>query len=215
MSAHHQTIIEHIVLLNVKPDIDSTKVATMMDEINGLASLGLTIHLSAGKLLSSTSTSLNFSHIAHCRFTSTDDLHAYNHHPEHLRVAGDVQLLIDEFVVVDWISNDISESLKLGCVMRVTLLKFNYDLVENDKDKFVEVMEGVKHQFKTTQRLSLGENFSHEMAKGHSIAMIAVFPDLESFDSDSELANLHKSNVKDFLESAVVVDYVVPSAKKH
>ncbi|KAI3814454.1 hypothetical protein L1987_14094 [Smallanthus sonchifolius] len=192
MSAHHQTI-QHIVLLNVKPDADSTKVATMMDGINGLASQSISLPENSSHL-----------HLPHA--TSVTSLTAVSVQ----RMICTPTTIIQSTCVLQKI-----ESLKPGCVMRVTLLKFNYDLIEDDKDKFVEVIEGVKRQFKTTQRLSLGENFSHEMAKGHSIAMIAVFPDLESFDSDSELANLHKSKVSDFLESTVVVDYVVPSAKNN
>ncbi|KAK1428572.1 hypothetical protein QVD17_17410 [Tagetes erecta] len=206
MSTHHQTI-EHIVLLNVKPDVDATKAAAIIDEINGLASLGLTIHLSVGKLLRSTSTSLNFSHIVHGRFKSTDDLQAYNHHPEHMRVAGILHPIVDDFVVVDWVSNSICDSLTPGYVMCVTLLKLKDGLDENEKSKLVEE---VKSLFKTSEQVSIGENFSREMGKGYSIAMSVVFPDLDTLGLDVVSKNLHESKVKEFIDSEVVVDYVAP-----
>ncbi|KAK1428570.1 hypothetical protein QVD17_17408 [Tagetes erecta] len=207
MSTHHQTI-EHIALVNIKPDVDSTKVTKVIDEINGLASLDLTIHLSAGKLLRSTCTSLNFSHIVHCRFKSTDDLQAYNHHPEHLHVAKKLQEIVDDFMVVDCVSGSIRHDLLTpGYVMRVTLLKLKEGLDENEKDK---LKVGVKNLFKTDEHTSISENLCHEMGKGYSIAIIVVFPGLEAIDSDVELENLYNSKVNEFIDDKIVVDYVAP-----
>ncbi|MFS7919298.1 putative stress responsive alpha-beta barrel [Helianthus anomalus] len=133
MSAHQQ-IVEHIVLLSVKPDIDYTKVENV------------------GKILQSTSTSPNFSHIIHCRFRSTDDLQTYNQHPKHLSVLKNTQPLLDDFIVVDFLSNRSCDSLKPGSAMRVTLLKLKEDLVEHEKGKLVEEL---KSQFKRTDDIRL------------------------------------------------------------
>ncbi|KAJ0712903.1 putative stress responsive alpha-beta barrel [Helianthus annuus] len=152
MSAHQQ-IVEHIVLLSVKPDIDYTKVENMINEVNGLISLNFKLHLSVGKILQSTSTSPNFSHIIHCRFRSTDDLQTYNQHPEHLSVLKNTQPLLDDFIVVDFLSNRSCDSLKPGSAMRVTLLKLKEDLVEHGKGKLVEEL---KSQFKRTDDIRLG-----------------------------------------------------------
>ncbi|KAJ0487981.1 putative stress responsive alpha-beta barrel [Helianthus annuus] len=203
MSADHH-IVEHIVLLSFKPDVDSTKVETMINEVNALASLNFTLHLSVGKIIRCTSTSPNFSHIVHCRFRSTDDLQAYNQHPEHLRVLKNAQPLLDDFIVVDFLSDGGCDSLKPGSVMRVTLLKLKENLVEHDKGKLVEEL---KSQFKRTDDISVGESLANEMSKGYSIGVIAFYPDLEAIDSD---AALHESEVKDLIESEIVVDYVVP-----
>ncbi|KAJ0673472.1 putative stress-response A/B barrel domain-containing protein HS1/DABB1 [Helianthus annuus] len=210
MSAHHQ-IVEHIVLLSVKPDADSTKVETMINEVNGLISLNFTLHLSVGKILRSTSTSPNFSHIIHCRYRSTDDLQAYNQHPEHLSVLKNTQPLLDDFIVVDFLSDGSRDSLKPGSAMRVTLLKLKEDLVEHEKGKLVEELKG---RFKRTDDISVGESLPNEMSKGYSIGVIVVYPDLEAIGSD---ADLYKSKVQDYIESEMVVDYVVPlpSAAEH
>ncbi|XP_076911598.1 stress-response A/B barrel domain-containing protein UP3-like [Bidens hawaiensis] len=135
MSTHHQTV----VLFNIKPDVDSTKVANMINEINVQQNL--------------------------CRrITSLES----------------TKPVID---VVDWISDGGSGSIMRGSVMRVALLKL---------------------------KEAVGEAFSHEMTKGYSIAMIAVFDDVGAVDSDAELANLYESIGNDFVESEVFVDYVVP-----
>ncbi|CAH1425281.1 unnamed protein product [Lactuca virosa] len=219
MSTQDQ-IIEHIVLFNVKPDVDPTKVAAMIDGLNRMASLDLSIHVSAGELLSrsrSDSDSLTFSHIMHTRFTSNDNLQVYYTHPEHLRmVSENIHPIIDDIMIVDWISNNIShEAPKPGSVMRVTLLKLKEDLLENEKSKFFEMMEGIKNQFKAIEQVSFGENF-HAMAKGYSISSIVVFSGfsyLEAFDSDAGIVNSIKEKVKDSVETELVVDYMIPLPK--
>ncbi|KAI3789993.1 hypothetical protein L2E82_02802 [Cichorium intybus] len=217
MSTQEQ-IIEHIVLFNVKADADPTKVAAMIDGLNSMVSLDLAIHISTGELLRSRSHSLTFSHIMHCRFRSNDNLQAYFTHPEHLRVVTEnIQPINDDLMVVDWISNSISDAPKPGSAMRVTLLKLKEDLVENAKSKFFEGVEGIKNQFKAIEHISYGENFSHALTKGYSISSIAVFPgptDLEAFDSESELVmNSLKEKLKDSVESELVVDFVIPLSK--
>uniref|UniRef100_A0A251SYL2 Putative dimeric alpha-beta barrel n=1 Tax=Helianthus annuus TaxID=4232 RepID=A0A251SYL2_HELAN len=135
----------------------------------------------------------------------------YNQHPEHLSVLKNTQPLLDDFMVVDFLSDGSRDSLKPGSAMRVTLLKLKEDLVEHEKGKLVEELKG---QFKRTEEISVGESLPNEMSKGYSIGVIVVYPDLEAIDSDAEL---HKSKVKDFIESEMVVDYVVPlpSAAEH
>ncbi|KAK1428571.1 hypothetical protein QVD17_17409 [Tagetes erecta] len=207
MSTHQQTI-ERIVLLNIKPDVDKTKVTNIIDEINGLASLDLIVHLSVGKLLRSTSSSLNFSHIIHSHYKSTDDLQAFNHHPEHLRVGKNMQEIVDDSMLVDCVSGYISHDLLTpGYVMRVMLLKLKEGLDENEKDK---LMVGVKSLFKTDEPTTVSENLSPETGKGYSIAMIVVFPSLEAIDSDAELENLYNSKLNELIDDKIVVDYVAP-----
>ncbi|GJZ89938.1 stress-response A/B barrel domain-containing protein UP3-like protein [Tanacetum coccineum] len=76
-------IIEHVVLYKVKPDADSRKVAAMVNGLNNLTSLNLTVHFTAGKLLRSQS---SFTHLLYTRYRSMDDLRKYRDHPEHLRM---------------------------------------------------------------------------------------------------------------------------------
>ncbi|KAL4589430.1 hypothetical protein LXL04_002337 [Taraxacum kok-saghyz] len=197
-----QQIIEHVVLFNVKPDVEPTKVAAMIAGLKGLVSLDLAIHVSAGELSKSRScNSLTFSHILHCRFKSNTDL----------------QPIIDDIMVVDWISdnNIINDSLKPGSVMRVTLLKLKADLVGNEKTKFFEMTEGLKNRFKAIEDVSYGENLPNDYSKGYSISSIGVFPrvaELEAFDLDVEMVKSLKEEVKGLVESEIVVDYVIPVA---
>ncbi|KAI3524799.1 hypothetical protein L1887_03463 [Cichorium endivia] len=209
-----QEIIEHVVLFKVKSDAESSKVAAMVSGLNGLSSLDLTVHLSFGQLLRSRCSSLTFTHMLHSRYRSKEDLRAYAVHPEHVRVVNENKPIIDDIMAVDWISNGASVSPKPGSAMRVTFLKLKENLGEDEKARVLEVIGGIKDQFQTIEQLSLGENFSHDRAKGYTIASIAVLPgpaDLEALDSNVEVVNLQKEKIGDSLEGVVVVDYVIPS----
>ncbi|KAK9071201.1 hypothetical protein SSX86_009769 [Deinandra increscens subsp. villosa] len=213
MSAQEQ-IVEHVVLFKVKPDVDSSKVAAMVTGLNGLSSLNLTVHLTAGELLRSRSSSLTFTHMLHSRYRSKNDLNEYAAHPEHVRVVTEnIKPIIDDLMAVDWLSDGVI-SPKPGSAMRVTFLKLKENLGENERSRVLEVIGGIKDQFPAIEQLSVGENFSHERAKGYTIASVAVLPgpaDLEALDSNPELVKLQKEKVKDSIESVVVVDYVIPS----
>ncbi|KAI3802835.1 hypothetical protein L1987_30978 [Smallanthus sonchifolius] len=210
MSAQDQ-IVEHVVLFKLKPDVDSTKVAAMVSGLNALTSLNLTLHLSAGQLLRSRSSSLTFTHMLHSRYRSKDHLQEYAAHPDHVRVVTEnIKPIIDDIMAVDWISTGASVSPKPGSAMRVTFLKLKEDLGENEKSRVLEVIGGIKDEFPAIEQLSVGENFSHDRAKGYTIASVAVLADLEALDSNAELVKLQKEKVKDSIESVVVVDYVIP-----
>ncbi|KAK7820087.1 stress-response a/b barrel domain-containing protein up3, partial [Quercus suber] len=67
---------------------------------------------------------------------------------------------------------------------------------------------------KVNAMISYGENFSPARAKGYTLASLAVYPgvsELKAVDSNHEFVNSQKDKVRDYLESVVVVDYVVPS----
>ncbi|XP_023744292.1 stress-response A/B barrel domain-containing protein UP3, partial [Lactuca sativa] len=206
-------IVEHVVLFKVKLDADSSKLAAMVSRLNGLTSLNLTLHLSFAQLLHSRSSSLTFTHMLHSRYRSKEDLREYAVHPEHVHVVNENKLIIDDVMPIDWMSNGASVSPKPGSAMRVTFLKLKENLGENEKARVLEVIGGIKDQFQAIEQLSLGKNFSHERAKGFTIASIAVLPrqaDLEALDSNSEIVNSQKEKVGDSIESVVVVDYLIP-----
>ena len=67
-------------------------------------------------------------------------------------------------------------------------------------------------QQKQISELSYGENFSPERSRGYSLAYMAVFPGhRELEDSNEELGKL-KHKFTDFVESEVVVDFLIPSS---
>ncbi|KAI3507861.1 hypothetical protein L1887_22856 [Cichorium endivia] len=148
----------------------------------------------------------------HSRYRSKEDLREYAVHPEHVRVViENIKPIVDDIMAVDWMSDDASVSSKPGSAMRVTFLKLKENLGENEKAKVLEVIGGIKDQFQSIDQLSLGENFSHDRAKGYTIASIVVLPgstDLEALDSNVELVKLQKEKVRDSIESVVVVDYL-------
>ncbi|PWA95540.1 stress responsive alpha-beta barrel domain protein [Artemisia annua] len=212
MSSNQNQFIEHIVLFKVKPDIDSQKVNSMVNSLNSLTSLNLTLHLSSGQLHKSRSTALTFTHILHSRYKTVEDLKTYAVHPEHVRVVNEhVKPVCDDIMAVDWRSEGgLKCVIEPGKAMRVTFVKLKD---EKYKSKVLEVIRGVKDEFGgVIEEYSVGENFS-ERAKGYEIATVAVFNGVEEMEKmDAEKVRREKEKVKEFVESVVVVDYVVPVA---
>ncbi|KAL6226763.1 hypothetical protein ACLB2K_000724 [Fragaria x ananassa] len=184
-------VVEHVVLFNVKPDTDPSKVNSMVNGLNNLTSLDLTLHLTAGPLLRTRSSPFAFTHLLHSRYSSKDSLAAYSAHPGHLSVVKESVLPICDDVM----------AVKEG-------------LDEAAKGEILEVIKGIKGKFGEVGQISVGENFSPARAKGYSIASVAVFKgvsEMEAVDSKEELAKLEKDKVREYLESVIVLDYVVPS----
>ncbi|KAL6222033.1 hypothetical protein ACLB2K_005425 [Fragaria x ananassa] len=175
-------VVEHVVLFNVKPSTD-------LSMVNGLNNL--TLHLTAGPLLRTRSSPFAFTHLLHSRYNSKDSLAAYSAHPGHLTVVKDSDLPICDDIM----------AVKEG-------------LDEAAKGEILEVIKGIKGKFGEVGQISVGENFSPARAKGYSIASVAVFKgvsEMEAVDSKEELAKLEKDKVREYLESVIVADYVVPS----
>lgn len=119
-------------------------------------------------------------------------------------------------MAVDWVSNELTGELvpKAGSAMRVTFFKLKEGLGEEEKARVLGTIGGIKDVFPSIDQVSFGENFSIERAKGYSIISIGVLgglSELEALDSNAELVSTQKEKVRDFLESVVVVDYVVPA----
>ncbi len=95
-------MIEHLVLLKMKPDASPAEAEKMMD---GLKSLPRRIpsirELSCGR--NTGDRSQGFTHGLLVRFESASDLEAYIAHPEHRRVVDeDLTPVIDDVIVVDY-----------------------------------------------------------------------------------------------------------------
>lgn len=208
MSSSSSAFIEHIVLFKVKDNTESSKVNAWLNGVNGLNSLDLTLHLTAGPLLRTRSSPLAFTHLLHSRYKTKDDLAAYSAHPNHLSVVKDLGLpIMDDIMAVDWVSEGLTGPVapSPGSALRVTFLKLKENLGEAAKGKVLEVIKG---RFGEVGQISVGENFSPARAKGYSIASVAVFKgvsEMEAVDSKEE------DKVSEFLDSTIVLDYVVPS----
>ncbi|KAL8119922.1 hypothetical protein AgCh_017154 [Apium graveolens] len=207
-------IIEHIVLLKVKPDTDLSKIASMINGLNSLISLDQVVHLSVGALHRTRSSSLTFTHMLHSRYDSKEDLNAYSAHPAHVSVVTEfVKPIAEDIMAVDWIGSDLSGPVALppGSAMRVTFLKVKQGLGDKESDEVLGVIGGIKDKFPVIDQISFGKNFSPDRAKGYSIASLAVFPGLSELDGlNSEAAELEKEKARDMLESVLVLDYVIP-----
>ncbi|XP_050382485.1 stress-response A/B barrel domain-containing protein UP3-like [Argentina anserina] len=210
-----QTVIEHIVLFKLKDNADPSKVNAWVDGLNALSSLDLTLHLTAGPLFRIRSSPFAFTHLLHSRYKTKDDLAAYSVHPAHISVVKDLgHPVCDDVMAVDWVADGLTGPVGLspGSAIRVTVLKLKEELEEAAKGEVLEVIEGVKGKSGEKVQVTVGENFSPGRARGYSIASAVVFKglkEMEEVDSEEELAKLEKDKVREYLDSMIVVDYVV------
>ncbi|KAL5572394.1 hypothetical protein UlMin_021991 [Ulmus minor] len=203
-------IIEHVVLFKLKHNTDPSDSTSMITKLNALISLDEVLHLTAGPLLRVRSTSHNFTHILHSRYTSKSDLVAYAVHPRHQSAVKENANLVDDIMAVDWISNDLPGPVSLppGSAMRVSLLKLKEDLGEEAKSEILERIRGIREESEGLSQYSFGENFSPERAKGFSMAFLEVF----SSQKEMEAVDLkHEDKFKDYLDSFVELSYEVSS----
>ncbi|KAL4654990.1 hypothetical protein ACB092_01G420000 [Castanea dentata] len=148
-------------------------------------------------------TSLNFTHILHNYYNSKQDLKAYTIHPRHKSIVKDHGLsIIKDIMAFDWVTPDLHLAVtpkpKPGSATRVNFFKLKEE--EEGKDQ------------KQISELSYGESFSPERSRGYSLAYLVVFPGhRELEDSNEELGKL-KDKFKDFVESEVVIDFLIPSS---
>ncbi|XP_050286941.1 stress-response A/B barrel domain-containing protein UP3-like [Quercus robur] len=217
--------IEHIVLFKVKDEAEPSKVKAWLDALNALSSLVQVAQLTAAPLIqttttSSSATSLNFTHILHSRYNSKQDLKAYTIHPRHDSAVKDHGLhIVEDIMAFDWVAPDLHLAVtpkpKPGSAIRVSFFKLKEEDVK--KSEILGVLKETKDglllgQHKQISELSYGENFSTERSRGYSLAYLAVFPGhTELEDSNEELGKL-KHKFTDFVESEVVVDFLIPSS---
>ncbi|XP_065635283.1 stress-response A/B barrel domain-containing protein UP3 [Quercus suber] len=217
--------IEHIVLFKVKDEAEPSKVKAWLDALNGLSSLDQVAQLTAAPTTttSSSATSLNFTHILHSRYNSKQDLKAYTIHPRHDSAVKDHGLhIVEDIMAFDWVAPDLRLAVtpkpKPGSAVRVSFFKLKEEEEEDvKKSEILGVLKETKDglllgQQKQISEMSYGENFSPERSRGYSLAYLAVFPGpTELEDSNEELGKL-KHKFKDFVESEVVVDFLIPSS---
>ncbi|KAJ6966582.1 stress-response A/B barrel domain-containing protein UP3-like [Populus alba x Populus x berolinensis] len=205
--------VEHIVLFKVKENTDPTKINTMINSLNRLISLDSVLHLNAGALYRTKSSPIPFTHMLHSRYSSKENLSAYAVHPSHVSVVKEsVQPICDDVMAVDWVTDDLNGGGSLvpppGSAIRLSFLKLKEGLGDEVKDEILGSIKGIKGKYGGIHQISCGENFSAR-AKGYSIASLAVFPGLSELDSKEELVNLEKAKFRDYLQSLIVLDYVV------
>ncbi|KAG2317302.1 hypothetical protein Bca52824_020424 [Brassica carinata] len=211
-------IIEHIVLFKVKPETDSTKIASMMNGLNGLASLTQVIHISAAPLHRVRSSSIPFTHVLHSRYLSKDDLNLYAAHPDHVRVVKESVLPIcDDVMAVDWVADRVPGTLASppGSAAKLTFLKLKEDLADNGgvKSEIVDVIKGLRRSSRGSGRSPWGELLSGE-SEGFLDRVDCVFEglgELEAVDGETELVSVEKEKVREYVDSTIVVEFVVPS----
>ncbi|KAL9224222.1 hypothetical protein vseg_000283 [Gypsophila vaccaria] len=216
MSSSSSSTVEHIVLFKVKPSAESTQLAAMVNGLNGLRSMDTVLHLTSGPLLRNRSPTLPFTHLLHSRYRTKEDLANYSAHDAHLSVVrSSVLPICDDIMAVDWVAENLEgpAEVKPGSAVRVQFLKLKEGLGDKEKEDVLGVIGGLKDKFDGIEQLSFGENFSPARAKGFSLASIGVFAsvkELDALDGNVKISE-EKDKVRDYIDSLLVVDYVVPS----
>ncbi|KAL5698279.1 hypothetical protein ACHQM5_029340 [Ranunculus cassubicifolius] len=202
--------IEHIVLLKVKETADPSGITSL----STLSSLDCVLHLTVVPIHKyHPSSTFNFTHVVHGRYNTKQDLEAYLAHPDHVSaVENTVSPVCDDVMIVDWVTEHDTPLVQPspGSAVRVCLLKLKEGVEESEKEKVLKIMAGVKDHVEGVEQITVGENFS-PMAKGFTLASVLVFPGiekLEGMDSNEEVSKEHEK-VKDFVDSIIVLDYVV------
>ncbi|KAL8120740.1 hypothetical protein AgCh_017788 [Apium graveolens] len=201
-------MIEHVVLYRFKPETEPSQIAATINGLNDLVSIKEVVHLSAGPLLRThSSSSLSFTHMLHCRYNSQEDLKAYAVHPAHVSLVNRTIVLLDDIMAVDWITEDASAPAP-GSVSKVVFLKLKDNLAAQ-KDYVLEVIRETWRKLSSIRQFSFGENFSLDRAKGFSIAILMVFDGVEVLNSSAEIVNLLNEKLKDMVVDDLVLDYVM------
>jgi len=209
--------VEHVVLLNVKDGTDPSDVAAMLDVLNSLRSLDMVKYLTVGPIHRTQSISLKFTHMLYSKFLSKDDLAAYTASPAHADVAVPIVMRVcDDIMAIDWVADiSVGPGPKPGSAIRVQFVRLKEGLGEREKGEVLEVIGGLKVKVSGIEEFNFGENFSPDYAKGFSVAWMEVFPGVSELDSAKESIEIVKENdkVRDYVESFLLVDYVVPSVQ--
>ena len=124
-------------------------------------------------------------------------------------------------MALDWVVEDLKGGLVIpppGSAMRVTFFRLKEGLEEHDRNEVLRVIREIQQELKEAVQLTSGDNFSPGRAKGFSVASLAVFPglcELEAVDFNGDIGSYQKNDkIKEYLESVVVLDFVVPSPSK-
>ncbi|GAB2291879.1 hypothetical protein Dimus_026129 [Dionaea muscipula] len=218
MSSTQTELIEHIVLFKVNPT-DPAKVKAMVDRLNGLKSLGMVLHLTAGPINRLRSPEpLHFTHLLHCRYRTKDDLNSYAGHPDHLAVIRANLPICEDTMAVDWVSQCLDGdpiSPLPGTAMRAQFVKLKEGLGEKETEEVVGVIGGLKGKLGEVDSISVGVNFSPARARGFSIGSIGFFPGMRELEAAAEKQEVaaEKDRVREYIDGVMVVDYIVPSAQ--
>ncbi|KAI6675078.1 hypothetical protein NL676_002984 [Syzygium grande] len=167
MSSSSAQIIEHVVLFKVKDGTDPSRVDAMVDGINALISLDSVLHLAAGPVLHTRASSspLAFDIMLHSRYRTKDDLAAYAHHPDHMRVVKELgSPICEDIMAVDWVTDRVPEgavALPPGSAIRVSLFKLKEGSGDEAKGEVLSaVAEGIRDGLGRIMHATWGENFS-------------------------------------------------------
>ncbi|KAK8933539.1 hypothetical protein KSP39_PZI015468 [Platanthera zijinensis] len=209
------SVVEHVVLFKVRESTDPSLTEAMISNLRSLASLGIASYLTAGPILrrrSSAAEAFGFTHLLFSRYSSKADLATYSAHPSHLAVVKEnVFPICDDVMAVDWIAEvDVDAAPLPGSLARLTLAK---PRIGTAAAELVKAIDGIRGSVPDSVQVSYGENFSPARAKGYEVGFISVFPGLDEAEAieGNEEVEKQKEKVRPLLESAVVLDYLVPS----
>lgn len=212
------TTVEHVVLFKVRDATDQSKIEAMVANLRSLVSLDVVTHLAAASICrhrSAAASAAGFTHLLHSRYRSKPDLATYSAHPSHQAVVKENVLPIcEDIMAVDWVFDGLNGPVvpPPGSAVRLTLAKPKEGVTA--AELMAVLAEAAESAPAAVRQVSFGENFSPARAKGYSFGFLTVFPGVEELDAmdEGEKGSLDavKVKVRPLLESAIVLDFVVP-----
>ena len=103
-------MIRHIVLFNLKPELEPSDRDWLFGQIQGLAKLSGVRQLAIGKLLEAREEwykariSTEYGWVLSMEFDNEDSLYAYQQHPDHLTVAQEIRKRVTGTKIVDFVT---------------------------------------------------------------------------------------------------------------
>ena len=105
-------MIRHMVLFNLKPEIDETQRDVLFGQIQALEDLPSIRHIRTGTLLDPSEPayrdhmSSDFQYALLADFDDEDALYAYQKAPEHVTVAQEIRKRVSVIKVIDFVTAD-------------------------------------------------------------------------------------------------------------
>lgn len=115
-------------------------------------------------------------------------------------------------MAVDWVAEGVDDSAVVpapGSSLKVSFLKLKENIGDEVKKEVLAVVKGITNGFgRPPEQFTCGENFSPARARGYSIGWMAVFGGGDELALAETAAS---SEVIEYLEDVVIVDYVIPT----
>lgn len=205
-------MIDHLVLVKVKPGTPDDKIETVVTALRALTSLDSVSELYAGPAVGTSSE--GWTHGLYARFASKDALQSYLVHEQHKHAADDLMKpIMDDLCVVDWEGEEDASkatSSEVG-VVHAILLKLKDGAEGGEGRAMAEKLRTLAGAVPGVHRLTVGENFATHVTKGFTwgyvVALRGGEAELRAFEKDGRQVAVMEESVRPVVGEHVVFNF--------